>query len=119
MYWGYHLMLDCSGCNRDLMTDRNNVYNFVVTLVKRIDMIAYGEPIIEFLCDGDLSKEGFSLLQLITTSNICGHFIDHHGHIYLDVFSCKQFDNQTVIDTVKEFFGAEKIRVNFLTRNAD
>ena len=119
MYWGYHLMLDCSGCDQSLMKDRDNVYNFTKTLVGRIDMTAHGEPIIEFLCPGDPDKEGFSLLQLITTSNIAGHFIDHHGHIYLDVFSCRQFDTKIVIDTVKEFFSAKKIRVNFLTRNAD
>jgi len=117
MYFGYHLMLDCSECDSRI-TNRDIIYKFSKDLVKRIDMIAHGEPIIEFLCPGDLEKEGYSLMQLITTSNIAGHFIDHHRHMYLDVFSCKKFNPEIVVATVKEYFGANKIRVNFITRNA-
>ncbi len=118
MYWGYHLMLDCSDCDRDQLKSKSNIYNFVKTLVERIDMVAHGEPVIEFLCPGDPSKEGYSLMQLITTSSITGHFIDYDRHIYLDVFSCKTYDIETVKNTVEEFFGSKKIRVNFITRNA-
>jgi hypothetical protein len=46
-YWGYHLMLDCSGCTK--IDSKENIYNFVKDLVKRIDMTAHGEPIIEYL----------------------------------------------------------------------
>jgi len=118
MYWGYHLMLDCAGCDVNSIRNENNIYRFAKELVLRIDMVAHGEPIIEFLCPGDPSKEGYSLMQLITTSSITGHFIDHDRHIYLDVFSCKEFEIKTVKDTVEEFFGAQKMRVNFVTRNA-
>jgi S-adenosylmethionine/arginine decarboxylase-like enzyme len=118
MYWGYHLMLDCSECDVDSIKDKQNIYNFVKTLVNEIDMVAYGEPIIEFLCPGDPSKEGYSLMQLITTSSITGHFIDHDKHIYLDVFSCKEFDPNTVKQVVQKFFNSGKMRMNFITRNA-
>lgn len=118
MYWGYHLTLDCSGCDVISMRDKQNIYNFIKVLVQRIDMVAQGEPVIEFLCPGDSDKEGYSLMQLITTSSITGHFVDHYGHIYLDVFSCKEFDIETVKQTLQEFFGSKKIRINFITRQA-
>jgi S-adenosylmethionine decarboxylase len=118
MYWGYHLMLDCAECDSEAIKNKNTIYMFVKELVKRIDMVAHGEPMIEFLCPGDPSKEGYSLMQLITTSSITGHFIDHDRHIYLDVFSCKKFDISVVESTVKEFFGSTKMRINFVTRNA-
>jgi S-adenosylmethionine/arginine decarboxylase-like enzyme len=118
MYWGYHLMLDCSECDVDSIKDKQNIYNFVKTLVNEIDMVAHGEPIIEFLCPGDPSKEGYSLMQLITTSSITGHFIDHDAHIYLDVFSCKEFDPKVVKHVVEKFFSSRKMRMNFITRNA-
>jgi S-adenosylmethionine/arginine decarboxylase-like enzyme len=118
MYWGYHLMLDCSECDVTLIKDKQNIYNFVKELVTEIDMIAHGEPIIEFLCSGDPGKEGYSLMQLITTSSITGHFIDHDKHIYLDVFSCKEFDPSTVKQVVQKFFNSGKMRMNFITRNA-
>ena len=115
-YFGYHLMLDCSGCMR--IDDRENIYNFVKELVERIGMTAHGEPVIEYLLPGD-PKQGYSLMQLITTSNICGHFIELDGTAYIDIFSCKEFEVEIVKNVVKNYFSPEKMRVNFITRHAD
>ncbi len=109
-------MLDCSGCKN--IDNKENIYNFVKELVKRIDMEAHGEPIIEYLLPGD-PKQGYSLLQLITTSNISAHFMELDGTAYFDVFSCKEFDTDIAKSVVTEYFDPKKIRVNFLTRHAD
>lgn len=116
-YFGYHLMLDCSGCN-DGIKSRANIEAFVKTLINRIDMIAHGDPVIEYLLPGD-PKEGYSLMQLITTSNITGHFIESNNTAYFDVFSCKEFEVSKVVTTVKEYFGAKNIRISYITRHAD
>lgn len=81
-------------------------------------MIAHGDPVIEYFAIGIPDKEGYSLMQLIVTSSITGHFVNRDGHAYLDIFSCKPFSIQACEDTAKEFFGAQKIRLNFITRNA-
>lgn len=81
-------------------------------------MTAHGEPVIEYLLEGD-PKQGYSLMQLITTSNICGHFMELDGTAYFDVFSCKKFDIEIVKQVVQHYFDPKKIRVNFLTRQAD
>ncbi len=116
MYWGYHLMLDCSGCIN--IDSKENIYNFIKDLVPRIDMLAHGEPIIEHLLPGD-PKQGYSLMQLITTSNICAHFMELDGTANFDIFSCKQFDLELAQDVVREYFAPAKMRVNFITRHAD
>jgi S-adenosylmethionine/arginine decarboxylase-like enzyme len=110
-------MLDCSGCNTSIAS-RDDIYNFTKDLVNRIDMTAHGEPIIEYLLSGD-PKQGFSMLQLITTSNISGHFMELDGTAYIDVFSCKTFDIEVAKSVVQEYFSPAKMRVNFITRNAD
>ncbi len=110
-------MLDCSGCN-DNIKSRDQIYNFVKELVKEIDMTAHGEPIIEYLLPGD-PKQGYSMMQLITTSNICAHFIEPDSTAYLDVFSCKEFDIKTAEKVFKKYFEPKKIRTNFITRHAD
>ena len=117
-HWGYHLMLDCSGCDIESISDRENIYQFVKDLVNRINMEAHGEPVIQYLLPGD-PKQGYSLMQLITTSNICGHFMELDGTAYFDVFSCKQFEIETAKQVVQEYFRPKKMRVNFLTRHAD
>ena len=116
MFWGYHLMLDCSGCTG--IDNKDNIRNFVTELVQQIDMVAHGDPIIEYLLPGD-PKQGYSLMQLITTSNICGHFMELDGTAYFDVFSCKQFDIDVAKSVVDKYFSPAKCRVNFITRHVD
>lgn len=116
-FWGYHLMLDCADCDLDKVTSREQIYKFVKDLVPRIDMTAHGEPIIEHLLPGD-PKQGYSLMQLITTSNICAHFMDLDGTAYIDIFSCKEFDIKLAEQIVKEYFNPKKVRANFITRDA-
>jgi S-adenosylmethionine/arginine decarboxylase-like enzyme len=79
-------------------------------------MVAYGEPqIVNF---GSGNKAGYTLVQLIETSNICAHFVNEDNTMYLDVFSCKEYDDQIVINLVRKYFGAHKVRPSYLTRQA-
>jgi S-adenosylmethionine/arginine decarboxylase-like enzyme len=115
-FWGYHLMLDCSGCVNSAISDYDTIYDFTKQLVKDIDMVAYGEPqIVHF---GTGNKAGYTLVQLIETSNISAHFVEENNTMYLDVFSCKEYDDRIVIELVEKYFGAKYIRPNFLTRQA-
>ena len=115
-FWGYHAILDAAGCDLDKMTSYENVYNFAKQLVKDIDMIAYGEPqIVNF---GSGNKAGYTLVQLIETSNICAHFANENREIYLDVFSCKPFDERIVEDLVVQYFDAKSLRRAFIKRQA-
>lgn len=111
-------MLDCARCNHEKMTDKQNINNFVKDLIVRIDMVPIGEPWIELTAVDLPEKSGYSLFQMIVTSNISGHFIDATNEVYLDVFSCKPFDINVVKDTVEQYFMPEKIRLNYITRNA-
>jgi len=117
-YWGYHLILDCAGCQREKITDRENLVRFVKALVVAIDMKAYGEPTVEHFATHDPEKAGFSLVQLIETSSITGHFVDKNGDAYLDIFSCKEFDIEMTKKVIDQFFQPEKIKVCYLTRQA-
>ena len=120
MAWGYHLSLDCYDCDKEAIKDADTIATFTKQLVKDIDMVAYGEP--QIVSFGSGNKAGYTLVQLIETSNICAHFVpdDLEGGnaMYLDVFSCKPYDNQVVIDLVKKYFKPKSIRPSFLTRQA-
>jgi S-adenosylmethionine/arginine decarboxylase-like enzyme len=115
-YFGYHLMLDCAGCIN--IDNKYHLYNFVKTLVKEIGMVAHGDPLIEYLLPGD-PKQGYSLVQLITTSNITGHFMELDGTAYIDVFSCKEFDITIVKGVVNKYFSPSKIKINYITRDVN
>lgn len=118
-YWGYQMTLDCHDCHRALIMEKYNVENFVKELVARIDMQAIGDPWIEYTA-GDLpDKAGFTAVQIIVTSSIVAHFVDSTGDLYLDVFSCSQFDTDVVKHVVQEYFKPHSMRMNFLTRHAN
>ena len=115
-YWGYHLMLDCAGCSEYAIRDPDTIYRFTKQLVKDIDMVAYGEPqIVNF---GSGNKAGYTLVQLIETSNICAHFCNEDGAVYLDVFSCKPFDPDVAIRVFVEYFEPKGAEFDFVERQA-
>ena len=118
-YWGYHAMFDCKNCKRELVQDGENIRAFVKELVPAIDMKAYGEPMVVHFATHAADKAGYSLCQMIETSNITGHFVDENGDAYMDIFSCKPVDISIAEAMVSKFFEPEKVKVNFLTRHAD
>jgi len=115
--FGQHLIVDAAGCNHRI-SDRDAIAAFAEDLVKAIDMKAYGAPWIEHF-GHDLPKtSGFTLVQLIETSNVCAHFCDHSGEAYFDIFSCKAFDESIALDVIDRFFEPDLCEKRSLTRQA-
>jgi S-adenosylmethionine/arginine decarboxylase-like enzyme len=115
--WGQHLILDMGGCNENIAR-KESLRAFVAELVDAIDMLAYGEPIIEHFATHSQAAAGYSLVQLIETSAISAHFSDHNRDVYLDVFSCKSFDENRVVQVVDKYFEPQSIYMLFLGREA-
>jgi S-adenosylmethionine/arginine decarboxylase-like enzyme len=114
--WGRHLIVNARSCNKLLISTSSHIHRFSDTLVKKINMKAHGKPLIQFFGEGN--KCGYTLVQLISTSNITGHFCDESGDAYLDIFSCKHFCEYTATEIIKEFFEPTHIDVKLLERDA-
>ena len=117
-YWGYHLILDVAGCDKNRATDPEHIRAFAKALVTEIDMIPYGEPQVVHFADHCDEKAGWTLIQLIETSNIMAHFIDANGDVYMDIFICKPFEAEGAIDLIKKWFEPQHISSHYLTRKA-
>jgi S-adenosylmethionine/arginine decarboxylase-like enzyme len=115
--WGQHLILDMADCNENI-SRKESLRSFVTELVDAIDMVAYGEPIVEHFATHSQEAAGYSLVQLIETSAISAHFSDHNRDVYLDVFSCKPFDNDIVVQVVDKYFEPKNIYMLSLGREA-
>ena len=107
--WGYSSQIDVFDLSLEKVQDRDNIIRFVKELVRKIDMKAFGEPIVERFGEGD--KFGYSLVQLIMTSCITAHFVElineGRGKVYLEVFSCKDFEVSDVLEVVKKYFSVD------------
>ena len=117
MAWGYHLILDCKSCNKDKITNKEFVKEFSKHIIEIANMVPFGEPQIEYLLPGT-DNAGYSILQMITTSNFTAHFIDASGDAYVDLFSCKDFNIEEIVNTVRTMLEASNIRVTLLHRQA-
>lgn len=113
-YFGWHFTMDCAGCN-DNIKSHDKIAEFAKDMVERIKMIAHGDPLIEYMLPGD-PKQGYSLVQLIETSNITAHFIEPDGSAFFDIFSCKDFDPAIAKLCVRDHFSPRKMTDNFFHR---
>jgi len=117
MYWGYHYIGNFGRCLPFAIRSAPHILNFSKKLVRDIDMVAYGYPQLHHFGSGN--KAGYTLVQLIETSNICAHFVEETDDIYLDVFSCKKFDPKIVDKIVHEYFRPFHSQSQILNRQAE
>jgi len=114
--WGYHLTVDAGNCDPEALRSKATIAKFIKELVPKIGMVPYGKPqIIKF---GTGHTQGYTLVQLIETSDITAHFSEGSNEIYLDVFSCKTFDPKDAIAVFNKYFKAGAIRKQFRVRQA-
>ena len=106
-YWGMSTSIDLKGCNPDFIRSEEKMKEFLIGIVKEIDMKAFGEPIVVRFGDNP-DVTGFSIAQLIETSLISGHFAEKTETAYIDIFSCKEYDPAKAVTYCKKFFGAEE-----------
>ena len=114
--WGQHLVLDFNGCPKELLADKENILNWSKELVQAIDMVAYGEPIIAHFATHSHEAAGYTLLQMIETSNIAAHFAENIGQVYIDVFSCKAFDVEAALGICKKYFKPTQANIHNMDR---
>lgn len=114
--WGQHLVLDLAGCPRDRLISADHITTWVKELVEAIKMKAYGEPVLEHFATHSYDAAGYTLLQLIETSNICAHFAENLGQVYIDIFSCKRFDSETAVQVCRKYFAPETVELHILER---
>jgi S-adenosylmethionine/arginine decarboxylase-like enzyme len=115
--WGQHLILDLGGCSKTAITDEQTLRAFTAELIDAIDMTAYGETLLVRF--GELEAiAGYSLVQLIETSAVTGHFVDATGEVYLDIFSCKAFDEHVALAVVERRLQPQTISMTSLRRQA-
>ena len=114
--WGQHLVLGVNGCPKELLAEKENIRYWSKELVQSIDMVAYGEPIIEHFATHSHEAAGYTLLQMIETSNIAAHFAENIGQVYIDVFSCKAFDVEVALRICKKYFKPTQANMHNMDR---
>jgi S-adenosylmethionine/arginine decarboxylase-like enzyme len=101
--WGIASSFDIYNCDPDTIRSAERIQQFVVELCDLIEMKRFGETTVVNFGE-DERVAGYSMVQLIETSLISGHFANKTNTVYLDVFSCKPYDPEIVADFAQSFF---------------
>jgi len=114
--YGYELIMDLYGCDLAVISSKKKLQDYVNKLCKIIDMKKYGKTRIPYFGLSEAFTKGYSLVQLIETSSITGHFSEAWKTAYINVFTCKTMDKKAALKFTKEFFGAKKVKARFISR---
>jgi S-adenosylmethionine/arginine decarboxylase-like enzyme len=112
--WGMASSIDIYGCDPDSIRDADLIKRFTAELCELIEMKRFGETQVVHFGE-DERVAGYSMVQLIETSLISAHFANQSNAVYLDVFSCKPYDPETVREFARKFFSGQHtiMNVNF------
>ena len=106
--WGMSTSVDLYDCDPSTIRDADKIKEYVKQLCDLIEMRTFGECLVVHF--GDAPKvSGFSMTQLIETSLVSGHFANNTNAAYLDIFSCKWYDVEKMVQFSKDFFGAKAV----------
>ncbi|MBZ9578628.1 S-adenosylmethionine decarboxylase [Patescibacteria group bacterium] len=106
--YGNELILDLFDCDPKIIRSKKKILEYSNRLCDLIKVEKYGKPIIERFGFGKDFTVGFSLVQLIESSLISGHFSELWNGAFINIFSCKLFNDKKAIDFTKKFFNAKK-----------
>lgn len=119
--YGQELILDLHRCNPDRFT-REVIGEYFVSLCDLIDMERCD---LHWWDDRDLPEaeketephlKGTSAIQFIRTSNVTIHTLDILKNVYVNVFSCKDFDPKIAKDFTAKWFEGEVVNYQVIVR---
>ena len=119
--YGVELVLDLHGCNAEKFT-REDIDRFFTELCCLIDMVKCD---VHFFDDVGVPEEekqtlphtkGTSAVCFILTSSIVIHTLDILKAVYVNIFSCKEFDAEEAADFTKKWFEAGTCDPRFIRR---
>jgi S-adenosylmethionine/arginine decarboxylase-like enzyme len=114
--YGKELILDLYNCDLEIISSKKKIQEFSDKLCQLIKMKKYGRAIIERFGLGKDFTSGFSLVQLIETSSIVGHFSEKWKRGYINIFSCQDFNEKKALRFIKKFFKAKEVKKRILIR---
>ncbi len=119
--FGREMMMDCYNCQA-CIDNREYIQLFIDELVLKSGMKKKGNTIFEYFEDNEYNRErdivGYSVVQIISLSNIVLHINEISKSMYLNFFTCGEIDESLVIKILKNYFNPERFRYRIVERDA-
>lgn len=122
MVFGKHIIIDANECDEKKIKDLNNIKNFIDVLCRVGNMQKKGDLIIEFFPETKFNIKrdlvGYSIVQIISLSNITLHINFYSRTIYFDFFTCGKLKENLIILLFYIYFSPKTIKKIKLNRDA-
>ena len=121
MVFGKHLIIDACYC-RGNIENIENINDFINDLCDIGKMEKKGDLIVEVFEDNEFNRDndlvGYSIVQIISLSNITLHINFISKTIYLDFFTCGQMDSTSIESSFDKHFNPQTKKIIILQRDA-
>ena len=106
--YGTELILDLHDCNLEGLVNKEKLTEFFVKLCEKVDMKRHGEPLFWEDYSDVPHLNGVSAMQFIETSTIVCHPLPMLCSVYVNIFSCKDFDSKVALEFCIDFWRAKR-----------
>lgn len=118
--FGLHVTIDASGCNKQKLASVTLVYDILNKLPERIGMTKMTLPyVVKWLDKFSQGTEGISGFVMIAESHISIHTFPDQDYVFMDIFSCRNFDTEKAIKYLTGAFEAAKHERHVLKRGVN
>jgi len=103
--YGMHLTVRIANVEKQaVLNDRDAVAGFLSDLVDRVGMRVLAGPLVG-IEEGVPEKRGMSAVIILYESHAAIHTYPELGEAFLDLFSCKRFSSDQVMNALSDYFG--------------
>lgn len=115
--YGPHLTYDGYEADSVRLNDMKVVFDFLLNLPTVIGMQRLTQPYV-LSYDGGEAKDDYGVtgVVIIATSHISIHTYPHDKIFFLDIFSCKAFDQEKALAFIRKTFGAKAEEKSLVVR---
>jgi len=103
--FGPHITIDLWDVKKELLSNYELHFKFLKALPELIGMTPITQPYV-FPYEGLVPEDkGITGIAIIAESHLSIHSFEEKGWCFIDIFSCKPFECEHIIEFVKNFFG--------------
>ena len=121
MIFGKELIIDADDCKGNI-TDKDYIQKFIDELVETLGIKKKGNTIFEYFEDNEYNRTrdivGYSVVQIISLSNITLHINEISRTFYVNIFTCGELDDLKAILLFSEYFKPMKMKKQIIIRDA-
>lgn len=114
-----HVIIDGYGGDPDKLADENVVRVILDQVPEMMGMTKITQPYVLRYTGSKPEDWGVSGFVMIAESHISMHTFPERRLVWADVFSCKDFDAQPVLDEIKKRFALRTMETQSIPRNLE